>query len=109
MSQDLLTAIGVVRAKPHQEEELGRRMAALLEPTRSEPVCIAYDLFQSIEDPAIWVVLEQWRSVEDLDAHVVTEHMTSFLAHSDEVIAHPPKNFRLKQVGPAANRRDNII
>ncbi|WP_288142571.1 putative quinol monooxygenase [Mesorhizobium sp.] len=90
----------MVRAKPGQERELGRRMAALLDPTRAEPGCIAYDLFQSTEDPAVWVLLERWRSAADLDAHVVTDHFAGFLARSDEVLDRPPDNFRLRRWPP---------
>jgi len=92
----MLIAIGVVRAKAGQEQELGRRMAALLAPTRAEPGCLAYDLFQSSEDSAVWVLLERWRSVADLDAHVSTDHMAAFLARSGEVLDGPPNNFRLQ-------------
>lgn len=96
MSDGTLVAMGIVRARPGQEQELGRRMAALLEPTRAEPGCLAYDLFQSAEDPGVWVMLERWRSAADLDAHVVTNHVAAFLAHSGEVIDIPPENFRLR-------------
>ena len=93
-----LTAIGIIRAKVGQEQELGRRITALLEPTRAEPGCLAYDLFQSTEDPAVWILIEQWRSVADLDAHVLTSHMVAFLARSAEVLEVLPANFRLKPV-----------
>lgn len=98
MSSGVLTAMGVVRAKPGREQELGRRMAQLLAPTRAEPGCLAYDLFQSTEDPGVWVLIERWRSVADLDAHVRTNHMGAFLARSAEVLEGPPENFRLRPV-----------
>jgi quinol monooxygenase YgiN len=58
----VITAIGIARAKPGQEEELGLRMAALIAPTRTEAGCIAQDLYRSIDDPSVWMLLEQWRS-----------------------------------------------
>jgi quinol monooxygenase YgiN len=103
MSDAPITALGLVRAKPGKERELGRRMAALLEPTRAERGCIAYDIFQSIDDAAVWVLIESWRSVADLDAHIGTEHMAAFLAQSHEVLHHAPDNFRLRRVPAAAN------
>ena len=98
MTEETLTAMGIVRAKPGQEHELGLRMVALLAPTRAERGCLAYDLFQSSEDPAVWVLIERWRSVADLDAHVMTDHMAAFLARSHEVLDGPPDNFRLRPV-----------
>ena len=94
-----LTAMGVVRAKPGQEEELGRRMTALLSPTRAEPGCLLYDLYQSTEDPSVWVLIERWRDATDLDAHVQTPHMQAFLARAGDVLGGPPGNFRLKAMG----------
>jgi quinol monooxygenase YgiN len=98
MSEQELAAIGIVRAKPGQDQELGRRMSSLIAPTRAEPGCLAYELFQSTEDPAVWVFIERWRSVADLDAHVHANHMTTFLARSREVLADQPHNFRLRSV-----------
>ena len=91
-----LVAMGVVRAKPGQEEELGRRMTALLSPTRAEPGCLLYDLYQSTEHPAVWVLIERWRDATDLDAHIQTPHMQAFLTRASDVIDGPPDNFRLK-------------
>lgn len=98
MSSAGLVAMGVVRAKLGQEHELGRRMVSLLAPTRAEPGCLSYDLFQSTEDPGIWVLIERWRSLADLESHVRTSHMAAFLERSGEVLENPPNNFRLKPV-----------
>jgi quinol monooxygenase YgiN len=98
MSSEVVTALGIVRAKPGQEQELGRRMVSLLVPTRAEPGCLSYDLFQSTEDPGIWVLIERWRSLADLETHVRTSHMVGFVARSGEVLENPPNNFRLKPV-----------
>ena len=99
MTRQPLTAMGVVRAKPGREEELGRRMTALLSPTRAEPGCLLYDLYQSTEDPSVWVLIERWRDAADLDAHVQSPHMQAFLAGAGDVLGGPPDDFRLKAMG----------
>jgi quinol monooxygenase YgiN len=96
MSEDQLTAMGIITARAGKGRELGRRIAALITPTRAEPGCLAYDLFQSIQDPDVWVLIERWRSPADLEAHELAEHMAAFLARSHEVLALPPSNFRLR-------------
>jgi quinol monooxygenase YgiN len=98
MSANAVTAMGIVRATPGREQELGRRMAALLGPTRAEPGCLAYDLFQSTDDPAVWVMLERWRSLADLDAHVESQHLADFIEQSHELLDRAPQNFRLRPV-----------
>jgi len=91
----VITAIGIVRAKPGREEELGKRMAALIGPTREEPGCIAYDLLRSIDDPAVWILLEKWRSRIDLDEHIRSAHLQAFLRSKDDVLALPPESHRV--------------
>ena len=100
MSSESLTAIGIVRAKPGQTQELGRRMAGLLAPTRAEPGCLAYDLYQSTEDPAVWVFIERWHDVNALKVHVQAAHFQAFLSHADDVLDGAPDNILLKPVSP---------
>ena len=64
-----LTLVAFLRARTGQSEELGRRLNALVEPTRTEAGCINYDLHRSNEDEAVWMLYENWRSAADLDAH----------------------------------------
>jgi hypothetical protein len=40
--------------------------------------CLNYDLHQSAEDADVWLVYENWRSPEGLDAHMRTEHLQAF-------------------------------
>jgi quinol monooxygenase YgiN len=53
MSQQL-TLVALIRAKPDKSEELGRRLLALVEPTRKEVGCINYDVHRSNDDPSLW-------------------------------------------------------
>jgi len=84
-----LTLVAFITAKPGQEEELGRRLDALVAPTRKEAGCIDYDLHRSNEDPAIWMLYENWRSEDDLKAHFQTQSFKDFVARANEVLAGP--------------------
>ncbi|MGZ0704872.1 putative quinol monooxygenase [Pseudomonas sp. L5B5] len=50
--------------------------AELVEKTRQEPLCIAYDLFVDQKDPGHFIFVEQWPDQAALDAHCKTEHFT---------------------------------
>ena len=106
MTDGSITGVGIVRARLGREDELGRRLDALLVPTRAEPGCLAYDLFRCTDDPSIWVLIEFWRSAEDLDAHVLSPHMTAFFASSADVVSRPPNSFRLTRSDQQRDRRD---
>jgi len=48
----------------------------LVEKTRQEPACIAYDLFIDQKDPGHFDFIEEWPDRAALDAHCRTEHFT---------------------------------
>jgi len=48
----------------------------LVEQTRREELCIAYDLFVDQKDPGHFVFIEEWPDRAALDAHCQTEHFT---------------------------------
>ena len=46
----------------------------LVEKTKLEPLCIAYDLFVDQKDPGHFIFIEAWPDRAALDAHCRTEH-----------------------------------
>lgn len=48
----------------------------LVEKTRQEPLCIAYDLFVDRKDPGHFIFVEEWPDRAALDAHCRSEHFT---------------------------------
>jgi quinol monooxygenase YgiN len=46
----------------------------LIELTRKESGCIAYDLCEDVNNPNILTFIEKWESQEHLDAHMNSEH-----------------------------------
>jgi quinol monooxygenase YgiN len=86
-SDTQLTLVAFIQAKPGQSDELGRRLTALVEPTRAEEGCVSYDLHRSNTDPSTWMLYENWRSTADLEKHFETAPFKEFVAKSDEVLA----------------------
>ncbi len=56
----------------------------LVEKTRQEPACIAYDLFIDQKDPGHFVFIEEWPDRAALDAHCRTEHFTRLVPMINE-------------------------
>lgn len=46
----------------------------LVEKTRQEEACIAYDLFIDQKDPGHFIFIEEWPDRAALDAHCASEH-----------------------------------
>jgi quinol monooxygenase YgiN len=81
-----LTLIAIIRAKKGMGDELGRRLGALVAPTRAEPGNVNYDLHRSNDDPDVWVLYENWKTPSDLDAHFEYPYMKAVLATLPEVL-----------------------
>jgi quinol monooxygenase YgiN len=67
-----------MQAVAGREQELEGRLLKLVEPTRSEPGCIAYDLHRSDEKPGLFMFCETFASQDALDAHLATPHFQAF-------------------------------
>lgn len=46
----------------------------LVEKTKQEPLCIAYDLFIDQKDSGHFIFIEEWPDQAALDTHCATEH-----------------------------------
>ena len=61
-----------------REQELERRLAALITPTRAESGCISYELHRSREKPGMFMFCETFASQEALDEHIGSPHFQAF-------------------------------
>ena len=69
MSEIPVTVIAAIKVKAGSEERALALLSSIVAPTREEPGCLAYDLHQSITDPAEFMFYERWSSDEALLAH----------------------------------------
>ncbi|HEY4094869.1 MAG TPA: putative quinol monooxygenase [Baekduia sp.] len=60
-------------AKPGHEAEVGELLAELQEHTRTEPGCLEYFAHRT-DDPAVFVLYEQFADRAAFDAHRATGH-----------------------------------
>jgi quinol monooxygenase YgiN len=73
-----VTVLALVKAKDGMEETVREELLSLVNPTRSEPGCMNYDLHQATEDKALLMFYENWKSMEDLERHRETAHLKAF-------------------------------
>jgi quinol monooxygenase YgiN len=52
---------------------------SMVEPTRAEPGCIDYDLYQSLDDPSVMFFYENWTDAEALSRHMNTPNFYRFV------------------------------
>jgi quinol monooxygenase YgiN len=84
-----VTIIGTVTAKPETRVEVQKLLSAQVGPTRQETGCINYDFHVDATDPCVFVFYENWRSQQDLDAHMDMPHLTALFSQVDRLLASP--------------------
>ena len=70
-----LTAVTFIHGIAGGEQDLQTHLLSLAAPTRAEPGCIRYDLYQSEKSPHEFMRFEVWRSAEDLETHKQSPHL----------------------------------
>jgi quinol monooxygenase YgiN len=79
-NRDLLTVVATMRAKAGKEQDLRAGLESVIEATRQEAGNVTYELYQGVDDPAVFTFYENWQSKADLDAHLQSPHMQAGLA-----------------------------
>jgi hypothetical protein len=51
----------------------------MVEPTRVEPGCLDYDLYQSTDDPSVMFFYENWTDADVLSRHMNTPNFYRFV------------------------------
>ncbi len=98
MSENLLTVIAEIQARPGKEEELREVLLGLVGPTRLEEGCVQYDLHEDHAAPGKFLFYENWRSGEHLDRHLETPHLRAFKARLDELLESPIRLLRMTRI-----------
>jgi quinol monooxygenase YgiN len=61
----------------------------------NEPGALYYDLFVTVEDPQLYVIMERYRDAAAVATHGQTEHLRKVLADLRELMDGPPQPQRL--------------
>lgn len=87
-----------ITSRPDTADQLSEVLHALVAPTRREPGCIAYELFQNQDNPVEFVTVESWADQAAADAHLGTPHIAEAFAKAGVLLAGAPLIHRFIQV-----------
>ena len=87
----VIYVVATLTIKPETRAEFIAAATACINETRKEPGNIAYDLHESVTDPAKMVFVEQWENAEALVPHRAMEHMKTFGRVAVKCFTAPPK------------------
>jgi quinol monooxygenase YgiN len=94
----LIYVVATLTVKPEARAELIEAAKACIAGTRQEPGNIAYDMHESVSDPAKMVFVEQWENAEALEPHRKAEHFKAFGRVAAHSLSAPP---RIEVITPA--------
>lgn len=86
---ELLYQLVQLEAKPGQEEALLALMQTVTQGTRQEPGFLQYDLWQSLDEPTAFVLVERWTDQAGVEFHRQQPHLHEFLREAPAVLARP--------------------
>jgi quinol monooxygenase YgiN len=73
-------------AKAGNQQALKELLVSMVEPSRHEPGCLTYELYQLEEQPHNFFLIETWRDEISLENHKHTPHFENFKAVSGDLI-----------------------
>jgi quinol monooxygenase YgiN len=85
-------------AKPDKVDELKAILLGLAGPTRKEPGCLSWEIFQNRADPCDFTFVEEWASDAALDAHWAAPHVQDALARGVPLLAAQPDDRRYTKI-----------
>ncbi len=94
----LIYVVATLTVKPETRAELIAAAKVCIAATRKEAGNIAYDMHESVTDPAKLVFVEQWENAEALVPHRTADHMKAFGRVVVNCLSAPP---RIEVITPA--------
>ena len=91
MADSVLRVVATFKAKPNRVDAFISLMTQLRVPTQAEPGCYVYDMQQSVDDPTLFVFVEQWESKAAVDSHLESSHVQEAMPALMDMLAEPPK------------------
>lgn len=73
-----LKIVATISVKENYIEELKNIFHTVVDATRMEEGCISYDLHSDVNNPLVFVILEEWKNQEAIDFHNKSQHFQNF-------------------------------
>ena len=85
-------------AKPGRLDQLRKEMLAIIQPTRAEPGCVEFHLYEETNASGTLFVHSLWKDDAAVDAHLQFPHMKRFRALLPDLTANQVTPVRTRQI-----------
>jgi quinol monooxygenase YgiN len=86
----MIVVTALVQVRPEATDTALSALETAITATHGEAGCITYALHRDLENPAHFVIIEKWASVEALTEHGQTPHLQQLFADLGPLLAAPP-------------------
>jgi quinol monooxygenase YgiN len=98
MDKETVHVVAHIVARAGEEGRVLEELEKLIEPTRSEPGCLKYELFVNKENAADFVVVEEYESDAAFQAHMDSKHVAAAIAEAVPLLGSPPDIRRYRRL-----------
>jgi quinol monooxygenase YgiN len=84
-----VVVVATLHAAAGKEEAFEAELRKLFEPTHGEEGCHLFAMHRSVDDPAVYCVIERWESRDRLDHHLQSAHIREYVAATADLLAEP--------------------
>jgi len=101
-----------MEALVEKKMEVMQTLLSMIEPVENEKGCLGYDVFCDLEDSHVFSLIEEWKTREDLDHHILSERFSvllgtkSLLAKPAEINIHTVSHSEGMEVVNALRNRE---
>ncbi len=92
MENSVLFVLSLV-APPTKRKEVVHAIRPLLDPTRVLSGCLRINFYQSVENPNLLTLVQEWQSQADLDYHLCSYEFKTLLAVAEVSSKRPEIKF----------------
>ena len=86
MSNQKLTIVARILAKPEKRELVKSELLKLIDTTRAEKGCINYDLHQDNENENLFLFFENWETRELWQDHMNNKHLAEYVKTTEGAV-----------------------
>jgi quinol monooxygenase YgiN len=78
----------IMNVLPEKKKEVMQTLLSMIETAGKEEGCLSYDVFRGIDGKAVFNLIEEWETREDLDRHIRSD-IFSILLGTKSLLARP--------------------
>ncbi len=79
-----------LRCETPARDRVRQLVLQFVEPARLEESCLYYDLYQKIDDPNTFYIIDGWANQEAVDSHANNPHVAKVMEELDPLLVFGP-------------------